>query len=230
MKKILIVDDLKSILITLEAILQKEGYYVAACTNSIDALDRFGLEHFDLMITDAIMPAGANGYTLISTIRNGTRNKELPIIMLTGKREKADIERALSVGANDYIVKPIDPDILVSKVKSILQLNESKESNFAAALVSAQATVTLKTEIISISESEIKFVTNYQLTTGQLYRFTSDFFKNFDIDTVNTRITECAKSTDTASNTFSISAQFIGLSDNELSKIRLWVRKKLSGV
>jgi DNA-binding response OmpR family regulator len=230
MKKILIVDDLKSILITLEAILQKEGYYVAACTNSIDAIDRFSLEHFDLMITDAIMPVGANGYTLIATIRNGTRNKEIPIIMLTGKREKADIERALSVGANDYIVKPIDPDILVSKVKSILQQNESKQSNFASALVSAQATVTLKTDIISISESEIKFVTNYQLTPGQLYRFTSDFFRNFDIDTVNTRITDCVKSTDAAVNSFSIAAQFIGLSDNELSKIRMWVRKKLSGV
>lgn len=230
MKKILIVDDLKSILITLEAILQKEGFYVAACTNSIDALDRFSIEHFDLMITDAIMPAGANGYTLISTIRNGTRNKELPIIMLTGKREKADIERALSVGANDYIVKPIDPDILVSKVKSILQQNESTQSSFAAALVSAQATVALKTDVISISESEIKFVTNYQLTPGQLYRFTSDFFRNFDVDTVNTRITECTKSSEATSNTFSITAQFIGLSDNELSKIRLWVRKKLSGV
>lgn len=230
MKKILIVDDLKSILITLEAILQKEGYYVAACTNSIDAIDRFSLEHFDLMITDAIMPVGSNGYTLIATIRNGNRNKEIPIIMLTGKREKADIERALSVGANDYIVKPIDPDILVSKVKSILQLNESKQSNFAAALVSAQATVTLKTEIVSISESEIKFVTNYQLTPGQLYRFTSDFFRNFDIDTVNTRITDCVKSTETTVNSFNVAAQFIGLTDNELSKIRMWVRKKLSGV
>jgi DNA-binding response OmpR family regulator len=230
MKKILIVDDLKSILITLEAILQKEGYYVAACTNSIDALDRFSLEHFDLMITDAIMPAGANGYTLISTLRNGTRNKELPIIMLTGKREKADIERALSVGANDYIVKPIDPDILISKVKSILQQTESKQSSFAAALVSAQATVTVKTDIVSISESEIKFVTNYQLTPGQLYRFSSDFFRNFDVDTVNTRITDCNKSSEATSNSFNITAQFIGLSDNELSKIRMWVRKKLSGV
>ncbi|MBC7457680.1 MAG: response regulator, partial [Bdellovibrionaceae bacterium] len=190
----------------------------------------FSIEHFDLLITDAIMPAGANGYTLISTIRNGTRNKELPIIMLTGKREKADIERALSVGANDYIVKPIDPDILVSKVKIILQLNESSQSSFAAALVSAQATVAVKTDIISISESEIKFVTNYQLTSGQLYRFTSDFFRNFDIDTVNTRITECTKSSEATSNSFSITAQFIGLSDNELSKIRMWVRKKLSGV
>jgi DNA-binding response OmpR family regulator len=230
MKKILIVDDLRSILITLEAILQKEGYYVSACTNSIDALDRFSLEHFDLMITDAIMPAGANGYTLISTIRNGNRNKELPIIMLTGKREKADIERALSVGANDYIVKPIDPDILISKVKSILQQAEAQKTSFATASVSAQAQVVVKTEISTISENEIKLIANYQLTPGQLYRFSSDFFKNFEIESVNTRIAECTKSTDPGSNNFIITAQFVGLTDSELSKIRMWVRKKLSGI
>ena len=230
MKKILIVDDLKSILVTLEAILQKEGYYVSACTNSIDALDRFSIEHFDLMITDAIMPAGASGYTLISTIRGGTRNKDLPIIMLTGKREKADIERALSVGANDYIVKPIDPDILVAKVKSILSEAELKQTSFATAPVSAQAIITVKTEITTISENEIKLVANYQLMPGQLYRFSSDFFKQFDIDFVNTRIAECNRSSDPGSNNFNITAQFIGLTDTQLSKIRLWVRKKLSGV
>ena len=229
MKKILIVDDLKSILITLESILHKEGYFVSACTNSIDALDRFGIEHFDLMITDAIMPAGANGYTLISTIRGGQRNQQIPIIMLTGKREKADIERALSVGANDYIVKPIDPEILVSKIKSILHDSESHQTSFATVSISAQAQAVLKTDITTISENEIKFVTNYQLTPGQLYRFTGDFFKNFDLDTVNTRVTECQKS-DSGPNNFSIAAQFVGLNDNEISRIRVWVRKKLSGV
>lgn len=230
MKKILIVDDLKSILVTLEAILQKEGYYVSACTNSMDALDRFSTEPFDLMITDAIMPAGANGYTLISTIRNGVRNKEIPIIMLTGKREKADIERALSVGANDYIVKPIDPDILLTKVKSILIQAESKKTTFATAHVSASANVVVKTDISAISESEVTFITNYQLTLGQLYRFSSDFFKQFDLEAVNTRITSCEKSKEAFSHTYTIIGQFVGLSDNELSKIRLWVRKKLSGI
>lgn len=230
MKKILIVDDLKSILLTLESILSKEGYFIAACTNSIDALDRFNAEHFDLMITDAIMPAGANGYTLISTIRGGIKNKDLPIIMLTGKREKADIEKALAVGANDYIIKPIDPDILVAKVKSILEQSESKKSDFALASVMASANVSLKTDITAISETEIKLLTNYQLTLGQLYRFSGDFFKQFDIDSVNTRIVECSKTADHPANTFSITAQFVGLTDNELSKIRLWVRKKLSGI
>lgn len=69
MKKILIVDDQKTILLTLEAILKQQGYQVFAATNSIDAFDKFNNEFIDLIITDAIMPLGANGYSLISTIR-----------------------------------------------------------------------------------------------------------------------------------------------------------------
>lgn len=228
MKKILIVDDLRSILITLESILKPQGYFIASCTNSIDAFDKINSEHFDLLITDAIMPNSATGYTLISSIRSGERNKDIPIIMLTGKREKADIEKALMVGANDYSIKPIDPDILLSKVKRLLD-NSVVESNFVHAPVYQVASVLTKTEIISISETEIKLSTNYFLTPGQLYRISSDFFIQLEMTTVSTRISSCEKATESNQNTYLMTAQFVGLSDKELSKIRLWVRKKLSG-
>jgi PleD family two-component response regulator len=102
MKNILIVDDQKTILITLEAILRQHNFNVFSCTNSIDAFDRFSNDHIDLVITDAIMPVGSNGYTLIASIRNAKKNAQVPIIMLTGKRERADVEKALSVGTETY--------------------------------------------------------------------------------------------------------------------------------
>lgn len=228
MKKVLVVDDVKSILLTLEAILGKEGYYVASCTNSMDAFDKINAEHFDLLITDAIMPASASGYSLISTIRSGQRNKDIPIIMLTGKREKADIEKALSVGANDYIVKPIDPDILTTKVKNLIE-NTHEKSDFVEAPVNSPASLNVKTDILTISESEIKLMTNYQLNVGQLYRISSEFLKQLEINSMNIRISECNKSTDQSHNYY-IKGHFVGLTDKELSKIRLWVRKRLTGV
>ncbi len=228
MKKILIVDDVKSILITLEAILVKEGYYVASCTNSMDAFDKINAEHFDLLITDAIMPASASGYSLISTIRSGQRNKDIPIIMLTGKREQADIEKALTVGANDYIIKPIDPDILTAKIKSLLEKSHEKV-DFVEAPVNAPATLNVKTDILTISESEIKLMTNYQLNLGQVYRISSDFLSQLEISFTNVRISECTKAADQTHNYY-IKGHFVGLTDKELSKIRLWVRKRLSGM
>lgn len=227
MKKVLIVDDLKTILITLESILKKEGYFVSACLNAMDAIDRFNSEHFDLVITDAVMPVGGSGYSLISTIRSGNRNQDVPIVMLTGKREKADIEKAISLGASDYIVKPIDPDILMSKVRHILNKSEENKPEFIHAAVRSEANIHFKTEIVSISESELIINTNIQLDPGQLYRISSDFFKQFEIQFVNIRVIECSQIQDKPSHLYQVKAQFVGLSDKELSKIRLWIRKRL---
>jgi DNA-binding response OmpR family regulator len=225
MKKILIVDDQKTILITLEAILKQQGYHVFSATNSIDAFDKFNTEHVDLVITDAIMPLGSSGYNLISSIRSTEKNNNVPIIMLTGKREKADVEKALIAGADDYIVKPIDPDILTTKIKNLIQKSEV-DNTFIEAPLNVPATVITKTDIISISEIEIKLLSNIQMSPGQMYKVTSDFFKQLDIDVVSTRVSSCNKLTDSQ---FQISAHFIGLSDKELSQIRMWIRKKLLG-
>jgi DNA-binding response OmpR family regulator len=225
MKKILIVDDQKTILITLEAILKQQGYQVFAATNSIDAFDKFNNEFIDLIITDAIMPLGANGYSLISTIRAAEKNSQVPIIMLTGKREKADVEKALTVGADDYIVKPIDPDILTVKIKNLLQKSEI-DSSFVEAPVQAIAHILTKSEIIAISEIDLKMITNFPLAAGQMYKVTSDFFKQLEIDVVNTRVASCESLSETQ---YKISTHFVGLSDKELSQIRMWIRKKLSG-
>ena len=225
MKKILIVDDQKTILITLEAILKQHGYLVFSATNSMDAFDKFNTEFIDLVITDAVMPLGSSGYTLISSIRSSEKNNKVPIIMLTGKREKADVEKALIVGADDYIVKPIDPDILTAKIKSLISKSEA-QSEFVEAPVGYMATVLTKTEILTISEIEIKLISNIQMSPGQMYKISSDFFKQLNIDSVNTRVVSCEKASD---NQYKISAHFIGLADKELSQIRIWIRKKLLG-
>lgn len=225
MKKILIVDDQKTILITLEAILKQQGYHVFSATNSIDAFDRFNTEHIDLVVTDAIMPLGSSGYTLISSIRSAEKNNRVPIIMLTGKREKADVEKALIAGADDYIVKPIDPDILTTKIKNLLEKSEPANV-FIEAPVNEIATLMTKTEILSISEIEIKLLSNVQMTPGQVYKITSPFLTQLGLESINTRAASCEKSTDSQ---YKISAHFIGLSDKELSQIRMWIRKKLLG-
>lgn len=230
MKKIIIVDDLKPVLLTLESILTKAGYFVVSCVNSTDALDRFNAEHFDLMLSDIVMPGGANGYSLISTIRSGDKNKNIPIIMLTGKREKSDIEKAILSGANDYIVKPIDPEIVLTKVKNHLGDSESSNSGFVEAKLQTPAEIQLKTEVISVSEIQCQLITNYQLTIGQMYRLKGEFLANLELEAVSVRITEIENYgvNYSTSPQYKMTAHFVGLSDKELSKIRLFVRKKLS--
>jgi DNA-binding response OmpR family regulator len=230
MKKIIIVDDLKTVLLTLESILTQAGYFVVSCVNSTDALDRFNAEHFDLMLSDIVMPGGANGYSLISTIRSGEKNKNIPIIMLTGKREKSDIEKAILSGANDYIVKPIDPEIVLTKVKIHLGDAENSQPGFVEAKIQSPAEIQLKTEVVSISEIQCQIITNYQLTIGQLYRLKADFLAEIELEALSTRITQIENYAPQYSATpqYKMTADFVGLTDKELSKIRLFVRRKLS--
>jgi DNA-binding response OmpR family regulator len=162
---------------------------------------------------------------LISSIRGAEKNNRVPIIMLTGKREKSDVEKALVAGADDYIVKPIDPDILTTKIKNLINKSEL-DNAFVEAPVNVIATILTKTEIISISEIEIKILSNVQMSPGQVYKITSPFFKELMIDSVNTRVSSCELSTDAM---YKISTHFIGLTDKELSQIRMWIRKRLLG-
>lgn len=223
MKTILIVDDQNSVLLTLEAILKKEGYFVIACTNSLDAYECIQREKLDLVITDAVMPVGTSGFSLISTIRtNQTINTKVPIIMLTGKRDAADVQKAIQVGANDYMVKPVDPDILTSKVEKLIA-NLGDQSDFVHAPVNQTASMPLKITITSTSETNLKFSSNVNFIPGQIYKISSDFFKIFETESVSIRI----NTTEQVGSTFNISANYVGLSEKELSHIRAWVRNKL---
>lgn len=223
MKTVLIVDDQNSVLVTLEAILKKEGFIVISCTNSLDAFENIQREKFDIVITDAVMPMGTSGFSLISTIRSQpTANSKVPILMLTGKRDPADVEKAISVGANDYMIKPIDPDVLLTKLKKLLT-QKSDHADFVHASVNQAASVPMKISIISSSEISVKFSSDVGFIPGQIYKITSDFFKIFEKTTVSIRV----NTSDLKSNMYEVSANYVGLSENELVHLRTWIRNKL---
>lgn len=223
MKTVLIVDDQNSVLLTLEAILKKEGFIVVSCTNSLDAFENIQREKFDVVITDAVMPMGTSGFSLISTIRSQpTINQKVPILMLTGKRDPADVEKAISVGANDYMIKPIDPDVLLSKLKKLLE-QKSDQADFVHAPVNKPASFPMKLSITSTSEISVKFNSDVGLIPGQIYKITSDFFNIFEKTTVSIRV----NTSDLKTDHYETSANYVGLSEKELSHIRTWIRNKL---
>lgn len=223
MKTVLIVDDQTSVLLTLEAILKKEGVIVVSCTNSLDAFENIQREKFDVVITDAVMPMGTSGFSLISTIRSQpSANQKVPILMLTGKRDPADVEKAISVGANDYMIKPIDPDVLLSKLKKLL-VQKSDQADFVHASVNKPASLPMKLTIISTSEISVKFNSDVGFIPGQIYKISSDFFNIFEKNSASVRVNTSELKTDH----YEISANYVGLSEKELSHIRTWIRNKL---
>lgn len=225
MAKILIVDDQKSVLLTLEALLGSEKHVVIATTNVIDALHHLAAEPFDLVITDAIMPGGSDGYALTRTIRKQPKIAHIPVILLTGKREKSDVEKGLESGVNDYVVKPIDPELLLAKIRNLLALESTNTMNFIEAAVNAKAEWETKTEIVSVSEMGLTLHSNLSLPLGKIMRVNSPIFAEIGIDRMPLRVDLCEELMGTDAG-FKIHAQFIGLTEKELTPLRLWIRSK----
>jgi DNA-binding response OmpR family regulator len=127
-KKILLVEDDPNFGTVLKDYLSLNDYNVTHAKDGIEGLIMFKNNDYDLCILDVMMPR-KDGFSLAQDIRS--TNKEIPIIFLTAKTLKEDVLKGYSVGADDYLNKPFDSEVLLHKIKVILQRKEkdiSKES------------------------------------------------------------------------------------------------------
>jgi len=109
--KILVVEDNEINQELAEILLSDNGLSVEVAANGQQAVDLITSEHFDGVLMDCLMPV-MDGYEATQRIRSNNEFKNLPIIAMTGSAMKQDIEKALSVGMNDHISKPVDPAIV----------------------------------------------------------------------------------------------------------------------
>ncbi|MBC7371137.1 MAG: response regulator [Bdellovibrionaceae bacterium] len=225
MAHILIVDDQQSVLLTLEALLKSENHLVTACTNAIDAMSRLSDEAFDLVISDVVMSVGGTGIALLKTIRHQPKLANLPVILLTGKREKEDVQKGIEAGADDYVIKPIDPTLLIAKIKNMLSKTQQAAPRFAEAPVNMRAEFETKTEILTISELGCTMQSNVAPAAGSLLKVSSDAFKEMGVSSVTLRIVTVEKQA-TQEGYHKMTGNFVGLSEKELTPLRLWIRGK----
>ncbi len=115
--RILVVDDDKEIAQAIEKMLAMEGYEVLKAYNGVEALDLLVTYDIQLIILDVMMPK-LDGLSTTLKIRE---SKNIPIIILSAKSEDTDKVLGLSMGADDYVTKPFNPQELVARVKSQLR-------------------------------------------------------------------------------------------------------------
>lgn len=127
MFKILVVEDDKNLRKLIVTCLEKASYTVFETRNGEEALDLMDKEYVDLIVTDIMMPE-MDGYELIKSLREA--NYSTPILIITAKEDIEDKRQGFNLGADDYMVKPINIDELILRVKSLLrrsnQANERK--------------------------------------------------------------------------------------------------------
>ncbi|HLN96714.1 MULTISPECIES: response regulator transcription factor [unclassified Flavobacterium] len=122
-KKILLVEDDPNFGSILKDYLILNEFEVTLAKNGMEGFEKFKKDTFDLCILDVMMPY-KDGFTLAKEIRE--KNKEVPIIFLTAKSMKEDVLKGYKVGADDYLNKPFDSEVLLMKIKAILQRKASE--------------------------------------------------------------------------------------------------------
>ena len=123
MVDILIVEDNKEISELLADFLKKEGFLVSVAPSGEEAMDKFAKYGARMVLLDIMLP-GMDGYAVCSEIR---QNSNVPIFILSAKTAKDDKINGLLLGADDYIEKPYDIDILIAKVKGLFARRYSSD-------------------------------------------------------------------------------------------------------
>jgi DNA-binding response OmpR family regulator len=121
-KRILLVEDDLNFGAVLKDYLMLNDFDVTLAKNGMEGFEKFKKDTYDLCILDVMMPY-KDGYTLAKEIRE--KNQEVPIIFLTAKSMKEDVLKGYKAGADDYLNKPFDSEVLLMKIKAIIQRKSS---------------------------------------------------------------------------------------------------------
>lgn len=114
---VLVVEDEKGIRDAIAIYLKNQGYQVCLASNGKEGLEMIAENEIHLAIVDIMMPV-MDGFQLVEEMKEF---KDIPVIMLTAKSQSADKLRGFSLGIDDYVTKPFDPDELLARVKTILK-------------------------------------------------------------------------------------------------------------
>ena len=166
--RVLVVEDEANIRDLVCLHLGHEGYQCEGVGDGRLALERSEAERFDLMVLDVMLP-GLDGVSLCRAVRNGRLNREVPILMLTARREETDKVIGLESGADDYLTKPFGVRELVARARALLRrMRPAKES----AVASADAG-----EVVRVHDMEIDVARRRVVVAGQEVELTDQEFR-----------------------------------------------------
>lgn len=191
MKKynVLVVDDDKEIVGSIELFLKADGYGVVKAYNGLEAIDAVMENEIHLIILDIMMPE-LNGVETLIKIR---KEKNIPVILLSAKSEDCDKILGLTAGADDYVTKPFNPSELMARVKSQIRrytsLGGMKEEDNVIKIGTMtvdtdKKTVSVDGEIIKLTKLEYKIVELLSKNEGKVFSVDEIYRAVWNDDTI----------------------------------------------
>ncbi|MGG1575574.1 response regulator transcription factor [Fictibacillus sp. NRS-1165] len=158
MKKVLIVDDEERMVELISLYLPPTAYEVYKAHSGEEAVSIIKKESIHLVLLDIMMP-GMDGWETCQLIREWS---QVPIIMLTARSQKLDMVKGLKLGADDYIIKPFDEDVLLARIEAVLRRNNFNSSNGfvveGLVIEEKRHLITYKNEPITLTPKEFEMI------------------------------------------------------------------------
>lgn len=227
MARILVVDDDPDVLKLVEKVLSTKKHQVFTALDAIKAMDMLNSSSFDLLISDGNMPH-FSGFELVAQIKNNKRLSKMAVAMLTGMRERKDIEKAIRAGVDDYIVKPIDPMVLIQKVEHIFDKKppvRHLECEVPINLRMSTAKCILDVRLTHISEIGMVLNAPFPLNEGQAIEVPLELFRRIEVKAPVMKVLRVQKIDD---HNFEIRIGFVATNDNFTTTLRNWIDKNLN--
>lgn len=172
-ERILIIEDDKHISKLIKYNLEKTGYDCTMAVTGEEAFQILDKEQVDLIILDIMLPK-MDGFEVCKNIKQDSKLKTIPIVMLTAKGEEVDRIVGLELGADDYIVKPFSPRELILRVKAILRrgkIEETKKDILTVGILTVDIPrhkVTVKEKEVELTPMEFKLLVTLMERRGRV--------------------------------------------------------------
>jgi DNA-binding response OmpR family regulator len=167
MPSLLLVEDDAAIRTALQLALTRQGHQVAVAASGEEALASYKTVRPDLIVLDVMLP-GVDGFEVCRQIR---RTEQLPIILLTARSDDIDVVVGLESGADDYVVKPVQPRVLDARIRAVLRRGERETSDTAVygdlTVDRSAMTVSKRGVPIPLTPTELKLVMELSRHAGQ---------------------------------------------------------------
>ena len=153
-EKILIVEDDEDIAELMRFNLVKDGFSAETVTCGEDALERLRTGNFNAVLLDLMLP-GMDGIEVSKEMFADEELRQIPVIMLTAKGEESDIITGLELGADDYIVKPFSPKVVIARIRSVLRRRKHEQTDGAEPLVIGNLSIHPGTRTVLVDEQPV---------------------------------------------------------------------------
>lgn len=220
MLNILAVDDDESILKLVKHYLGSWGHSVKTETSPLKALETSFRQKIDLLVSDINMP-DMSGFEFIEKFREKPFMGSVPVVMLTGVSELDEVKSALSLGAMDYIIKPLDKEVGVAKIKKLVDRISASEIQIPRSSKNSIVSVNMPATLTSIGEDFAKVILPHKVSVGEKLNLFGEIFHQLDLRDISLTVESCEK----VEEGFATFLRFPSLDGLAKQTIRDWMNK-----